>query len=52
VFRLILGQGLKVVLLGLALGFAGALALTRVIRSLLFGVTPNDTLTFVMGRCS
>lgn len=48
VFRLILGQGLKVVLLGLALGLVGALALTRVIRSLLFGVTPNDAFTFVV----
>ena len=47
VFRLILGQGLKVVLVGLALGLVGALALTRVIRSLLFGVTPNDAVTFV-----
>jgi putative ABC transport system permease protein len=48
VFRLILGQGFKVVLVGLALGVAGALALTRVIRSLLFGVTPSDVLTFVV----
>ena len=48
VFRLILGQGLKVVLTGVALGFAGALAMTRVIRSLLFGVTPSDPLTFVI----
>jgi predicted permease len=48
VFRLILGQGLKVVLFGIALGLMGALAMTRVIRSLLFGVTPNDALTFVL----
>ncbi|MCM3903270.1 MAG: FtsX-like permease family protein [Pyrinomonadaceae bacterium] len=48
VFRLILGQGLKLVLLGLALGLVGALALTRVIRSLLFGVTPSDAFTFVV----
>jgi predicted permease len=48
VFRLILGEGFKVVLVGLALGVAGALALTRVIRSLLFGVTPSDVLTFVV----
>jgi len=46
IFRLILGQGAKVVLFGIALGLAGALALTRVIRSLLFGVTPSDPLTF------
>ncbi|HEV7475855.1 MAG TPA: FtsX-like permease family protein, partial [Pyrinomonadaceae bacterium] len=48
VFRLILGQGLKVVLFGVALGLIGALAVTRVIRSLLFGTTPNDPLTFVV----
>jgi len=47
VFRLILGQGLKVILLGLALGLVSALAMTRVISSLLFGVTPSDPLTFV-----
>jgi len=46
VFRLILGQGIRVVFLGIALGLAGALAITRVIRSLLFGVTPSDPLTF------
>jgi predicted permease len=48
VFRLILGQGLKVVFFGIAFGLVGAFAMTRVIRSLLFGVTPNDALTFVL----
>ena len=48
VFRLILGQGVRVVFLGLVLGLAGALALSRVIRSLLFNVTPSDPLTFVI----
>lgn len=47
VFQLILGQGVRVVFLGIALGLAGALALTRVISSFLFGVTPSDPLTFV-----
>ncbi len=47
VVRLILGQGLTVVCLGLTLGIAAALALTRVIRSLLFGVTASDPLTFM-----
>lgn len=46
VFRLIVGQGLKVVLVGVALGLIGALAMTRVIRSMLFGVTPSDAFTF------
>jgi len=33
-------------LIGLALGLVGALSLSRVLRSLLFGVTPTDPLTF------
>ena len=48
VFRLILSQGLKVVLIGVGLGVLGAVAMTRVIRSLLFGVTPTDTVTFAL----
>ena len=47
IFRIVLGQGLRLVLVGLALGLAGAFALTRFIRSLMFGVTPGDPLTFV-----
>jgi putative ABC transport system permease protein len=46
VLRLIVSQGFKLVLLGLAIGLAGAFALTRVISSLLFGVTTKDPLTF------
>ena len=46
VFRLILGQGLRVVFTGIVLGLFAALAITRLIRSLLFGVTPSDPLTF------
>jgi putative ABC transport system permease protein len=46
VLRLIVGQGLKMVLLGLAIGLIGAAALMRVIASLLFGVTAKDPLTF------
>ena len=42
VVKLILRQGLAPVLLGIALGLAGALALTRVIASLLFGVSATD----------
>ncbi len=44
--RMIVGQGLRTVLAGLALGIAGALALTRSVESLLFGVTPADPPTF------
>jgi len=47
VFRLILAQGFAVVCLGLTVGIVAALALTRIIRSLLFGVTASDPLTFI-----
>jgi putative ABC transport system permease protein len=47
VLRLIVSQGFKLVLIGLAVGLAGAFALTRVIASLLFGVTTKDPLTFL-----
>jgi putative ABC transport system permease protein len=46
VLRLIVGQGLVTVVTGLAVGIAGALALSRTIEGLLFGVTPTDPTTF------
>jgi ABC-type antimicrobial peptide transport system permease subunit len=46
VFRIILGQGLTTTAIGLAFGMVAALALTRAIESLLFGVTPTDPVTF------
>ena len=46
VLRLIVGQGLVTVVAGLVVGIAGALALSRTIQSLLFGVTPTDPTTF------
>jgi putative ABC transport system permease protein len=45
VLQLIVRQGMGLVLMGLAIGVAGALALTRVMRSLLFEVKPWDPLT-------
>ncbi|MEK6322863.1 MAG: ABC transporter permease [Acidobacteriota bacterium] len=45
VLTLILTQGLKLALLGVALGLGAALALTRWMESLLFGVRPTDPLT-------
>ncbi len=45
VLRMILSQGLRTILIGIALGLAGSLALTRTIRSLLFDVSPNDPIT-------
>ena len=46
VMSLVLGEGMSVILLGLAVGLAGALALTKFLSSLLFGVTATDPLTF------
>ena len=46
VLRMILGQGSRTILLGVALGIAASLALTRAVESLLFGVTATDPLTF------
>jgi predicted permease len=47
VLALVLGQGMRLVVLGMALGLAGALALTRFLSSLLFHVKPFDPITFV-----
>jgi putative ABC transport system permease protein len=44
--RMILGQGLLFAALGLAIGIAGALSLKELVKSLLFGVTPADPVTF------
>jgi ABC-type antimicrobial peptide transport system permease subunit len=46
VLKLILRGGLKLVALGIVLGLAGAFAFTRVLQSLLFGVTAHDPLIF------
>ena len=45
VFRLVLGQGLRLVFTGLAIGLVLSVALTRFLRSVLFGVTELDGLT-------
>jgi putative ABC transport system permease protein len=47
VLRLVLAQGGLLVGVGVAIGIAGALALTGVLQTLLYGVTPTDPLTFV-----
>jgi macrolide transport system ATP-binding/permease protein len=47
VLRMVVGQGLKLVALGVVLGLAGALAVTRLIESLLYGVSATDPLTIV-----
>jgi putative ABC transport system permease protein len=46
VLELFVGHGLRLTVLGLVLGMAGAFALTRVMESLLFGVSATDPTTF------
>jgi putative ABC transport system permease protein len=48
VLRLVVGQGLLLALIGTAGGLAGAFALTRYLRTLLFDVSPTDWLTFTL----
>jgi putative ABC transport system permease protein len=48
VLRLVVWRGMRLTLIGAALGLAGALALTRVIKTLLFNVTATDPATFTV----
>ena len=48
VFTLVVGQGLVLAVLGVAIGSAGALALTRLVTGLLYGVSPTDATTFAV----
>jgi putative ABC transport system permease protein len=47
VFKLVLAQGMLLAVIGVALGAAGSIGLTRWLQSLLFGVTPTDPMVFV-----
>jgi predicted permease len=47
VLNLVVGQGMRLVLLGAFIGLLGSFALTRVLTSVLFNVEPTDPLTFV-----
>jgi putative ABC transport system permease protein len=46
VLRMVLGQGMRTILMGVAIGIGGSFALTRAVSSLLFGVTATDPVTF------
>jgi putative ABC transport system permease protein len=46
VLRLVVGQGAQLAALGIVLGLAGAVALTRFMASMLYGVKPTDFFTF------
>jgi putative ABC transport system permease protein len=45
VIRLIVGQGLRLALIGIVLGLAGAFAVTRVVASMLYNISPTDPVT-------
>ena len=47
VVGMVIGGGLKIVLIGVAIGLAGAFILTRVLSSLIYGVSVTDPITFV-----
>jgi putative ABC transport system permease protein len=46
VLRLVVKQGMALALIGIAVGLSASFALTRLMKSLLFGVEPTDPLTF------
>jgi putative ABC transport system permease protein len=46
VLKMVVSDGMKPILIGVVIGLAAALALSRLIASLIFGVRPNDPLTF------
>jgi putative ABC transport system permease protein len=47
VFKMIIGHGMTLALIGVAFGLVGAFALTRLMTSMLFGIEPTDPLTFI-----
>jgi predicted permease len=47
ILKMVISQGIKLALLGVAIGLAGALGLTRFLSGLLYGVEPGDPLTLV-----
>jgi putative ABC transport system permease protein len=47
VFRIIVGEGLRLSLIGVAVGLVAALALTRLLHSFLFGISAYDPVTFL-----
>jgi ABC-type antimicrobial peptide transport system permease subunit len=46
VFKMILGNGMKLALIGVAIGLVGAFFLTQLMATMLFGVAPRDAMTF------
>ncbi|MGH9971007.1 MAG: ABC transporter permease [Pyrinomonadaceae bacterium] len=48
VFRMVMGQGMLLAMIGVAIGLVGAFGLTRLMTAMLFGVEPTDPATFVV----
>lgn len=48
ILRLMIRQGIRLTLIGVTIGFVAAIGVTRLMRSLLFGVAPNDPLTYAI----
>jgi predicted permease len=48
VLKMVVGQGLKLVLIGVGVGLVAAFVLTRVMASLLFGISATDPMTFII----
>jgi putative ABC transport system permease protein len=48
VFKLIVGRGMKLTVVGVLIGLGGAIALTRLMHSLLFNTSATDPLTFIV----
>ena len=46
VMRMVLGQGLKITLIGVAIGLAAAFGFTRLITTMIYGVGTTDPMTF------
>ncbi len=47
-FKLVTAEGVKLIVAGLGLGLAGALAVTRFLSGTLYGVSPTDPATFAV----
>jgi ABC-type antimicrobial peptide transport system permease subunit len=47
VFRIIVGEALRLAMVGVGIGLLAAFALTRLLRSFLFGISAYDPLTFI-----
>ncbi len=52
VLKLIIGEGLRLTLIGIAIGIAGSLAFARFLSSMLYGVTPTDPFTLLSVSCT